>query len=288
VIADRPPVERPPVDRPPVEGTGATTAPAVPSRARSPWRAVAVPIEHGGWGLTLEPVLLGLLLEPSLAGFALAGAALVAFAARTPVKVVLVDRFRNRWLPRTRTAATVAAVELAVLVGLVAIAVVSADHAFWPPLLLAAPLVLVELWFDMRSRGRRLVPEVAGTIGIGAVAAAIVLAGGADATLAGAAWAVIVARAVASLPFVRYQLHRASSRPLPRPAQDAAQGAAVLIALGCWALGWWTWPAVAAVAVLASMQVALARRPAPRAVLVGVQQLVAGVVLVVVAGLTLA
>ena len=25
------------------------------------WRAVAMPSEHGGWGLTLEPVLLGLL-----------------------------------------------------------------------------------------------------------------------------------------------------------------------------------------------------------------------------------
>ena len=31
---------------------------------RSAWRAVAMPAEHGGWGLTLEPVLLGLLGRP--------------------------------------------------------------------------------------------------------------------------------------------------------------------------------------------------------------------------------
>src|SRR5438067_8458307 len=54
-----------------VEGvTGAST--------RSPWRAVVIPSEHGGWGLTLEPALLGLLVAPSIAGGALAIAAFLA------------------------------------------------------------------------------------------------------------------------------------------------------------------------------------------------------------------
>ena len=48
---------------------------------------------------------------------------------------------------------------------------------FWVPLAVAAPFVGVELWFDMRSRGRRLIPELAGTFGIGSVVAAIVLIG---------------------------------------------------------------------------------------------------------------
>jgi YwiC-like protein len=75
-------------------------------------RAVAVLDEHGAWGLTLEPLLLGLLVAPSWPGLALALAAFTAFLVRTPLEVVLVDRWRGRSLPRTPAAATVAAIEL--------------------------------------------------------------------------------------------------------------------------------------------------------------------------------
>jgi hypothetical protein len=57
--------------------TGAST--------RSPWRAVVIPSEHGGWGLTLEPVVLGLLVAPSIAGLAIGVAAFLAFLVRTPL-----------------------------------------------------------------------------------------------------------------------------------------------------------------------------------------------------------
>src|SRR6478752_5565662 len=63
--------------------------------ARSPWRAVAVPSEHGGWGLTFEPVLLGLLVAQSWAGLALGVAAVFAFLVRTPMKLVAIDRRRD-------------------------------------------------------------------------------------------------------------------------------------------------------------------------------------------------
>ena len=76
-------------------------------RPRSLVRSVAVPSEHGGWGLTLEPGLLGLLVAPSAAGALLAIAALIAFVSRTPLKVVLVDRWRGRRLERTVIAARV-------------------------------------------------------------------------------------------------------------------------------------------------------------------------------------
>ena len=59
-----------------------------------------IPSEHGGWGLTLEPALLGLLVAPSIAGGALAIAAFLAFLVRTPLKVLLVDRRRHRELDR--------------------------------------------------------------------------------------------------------------------------------------------------------------------------------------------
>ena len=31
-------------------------------------RTVALPVEHGGWGISLEPVVLGLLVAPSASG----------------------------------------------------------------------------------------------------------------------------------------------------------------------------------------------------------------------------
>ena len=151
------------------------------------WRAVAVPSEHGGWGLTLEPVLLGLLVGFSWPGVAIGVATFLAFLVRTPVKLALVDRRRGRTLPRTRVAWRIALVELIVLVGAVGLAIAAAGWTWLVPFAVAAPLFAVELWFDVRSRGRRLVPELCGAIGITAAAAAIVIAGGEPARLAVAA-----------------------------------------------------------------------------------------------------
>ena len=77
------------------------------------WRSVAIPTEHGGWGLTLEPALLGLMVAFSWSGVAIGVAATLAFLARTPLKLALVDRRRGRVLPRTRLASRIAAGELA-------------------------------------------------------------------------------------------------------------------------------------------------------------------------------
>ena len=101
---------------------------------RSLLRSVALPTEHGGWSLTLEPVLLGLIVAPSGAGFALGAAALLAFVARTPSRVALVDRWRGRRLPRTVLAERIAAAELVVLGTLVALAAATAEAAFWWPI----------------------------------------------------------------------------------------------------------------------------------------------------------
>ena len=146
----------------------------------------------------------------------------------------------------------------------------------------------IELWFDMRSRSRRLVPELAGTVGIGGVAAAIVLAADGGAILAAGAWLVIVARAVASLPFVRFQLRRVKHQPHRRWAQDLDQGTAVALAVFGVGVGWLPGVAAGAVVALATVQLVLARTRPPRAVIVGVQQLVLGLAVVITAGLALA
>ena len=170
------------------------TQPEVGERAG--WRAVAMPSEHGGWGLTLEPVLLGLIIAWSTAGVALGVAALTAFLLRTPAKLVAVDLRRGRWLDRSRLALRIAIVDAAVIAVAVAVAIASAGWSWLVPVLVAGPLVAIELSFEIRSRGRRLIPELCGAVGVAAVTASIVLAGDHAVRLAVGLWLVLAARAV--------------------------------------------------------------------------------------------
>jgi hypothetical protein len=249
-------------------------------------RSVAVPSEHGGWSITLEPVLLGLIVAPTVSGFALGAAALLAFVARTPLKIVLVDRWRGRRIERTRLATQVVIIELIALAALVGVAIVTAQAAFWWPLVVAAPLIAVELWHDMRSRSRRLVPELAGSVGIAAVAAAIALAGGESTDVAAGLWIVVGARSIATVPFIRVQLLRFKGHPHATRHSDLAQVAAVAIAGSGVALGLVPLPAALAIAGLALFELVAVRRPPRPAAVLGAQQVVLGLTVVLITGLS--
>ena len=259
--------------------------PAPGARPRSVLRSVAVPTEHGGWGLTLEPGLLGLFVASSAAGACLAAAALVGFVARTPVKVVLVDLARHRRLERTSVAARVAAVELTVLAVLVVAAAVLAEGAFWWPALVAAPLVGVELWFDMRSRSRRLVPELAGAIGVSAVVAMIVLADGGPTALAFGLWLVLGARVLTSVPFVRAQVAMLHDRSTDARELIVADLSAVAAAALAVVVDPQLTAGALAIAGVIVFQRVSARRPVPRAAVLGARQTVLGATVVVVTAL---
>jgi len=250
--------------------------------SRSPLRSVALPAEHGGWSLTAEPALLGLLVAWSWSGLALGVAAMAAFVARAPLKLVLVDLWRRRWLDRSRLAALVLAVEVALIAGLLVAAELGTQASFWWPFAIAAPLIVLELWFDMRSRSRRLLPELAGTVGIGSVAAATALAGGSSGGLAAALWCVVAARGVAAIPYVRTQVLRLHRRPHARWHSDLAQAVAlVAVAIG-WGGGDVPAASVAALALVAAVNlVAVRAEPRPPKVL-GVQQMVLGLMVTLV------
>lgn len=259
---------------------GADDSPA--AAPRPGWRSVAVPTEHGGWGLTLEPVVLGLAVTPSIAGAFLGVAALTAFLARTPLRVVLVDHHRSRDLARTALARRILAAEVALLAALGAGAAVTGDPRQWLPALVAAPLVAVELSFDMRSRSRRLLPELAGSLGVAAVVAMIVLAGEGDGRLAAALWLVLAARALTSVPFVREQVARLHQRtPAPRTTL-AADAAALGVATSAAVVDPATIAGALTIPILVAAQRLTGRRPPARAVIVGVRQVAAGLLVVLV------
>lgn len=259
--------------------------PDSPAAVRPSWRAVGVPSEHGGWGLTLEPVLLGLLIEPSAAGAFLGLGAVAAFLARTPLKLALVDSRRGRELQRTSMARRVLAAELIVL-GVCAVgAVVSGDPKLWLPLLLAGPLVAIELWFDIRSRSRRLVPELAGAIGVSAVAAMIVLAAGETTTLAAALWLILAARVLTAIPFVRDQVIQLHGRPSTPFVVLGGDIGAVLLASAAALVHPGVSAGAATIGAIVIYQRLTGRRPPARAVVLGVRQTVIGLTLVLITGL---
>ncbi len=248
-------------------------------------RSVALPTEHGGWSLTLEPVALGLMVEPGWAGAALGAVAILGFVARTPLKPVLVDRRRGRSLARTRLAGRVAAMELALAGLFLAVAVTTAEANFWWPLAAAVPLIGLELWYDMHSRSRRLVAELAGSLGASSMAAAIALAGGAATAVAAGLWCVAGARAVAAIPFIRRQVRRLKGQPHSRLATDIAQGVAVAAVVVAAVVEAAPVAAVVVVVLMALVHMALAYLPPPPVPVLGAEQVVIGLTVVVTTAL---
>ncbi len=239
-----------------------------------------MPTEHGGWGLTLEPVLLGLLVVWSGAGVGLGLAAFVAFMARTPLKIVLVDSRRGRFLPRTSVARRVLAAESALLLMLVGGAMAQGASPFWTPLIVIAPMVAVELWFDMRSRSRRLLPELFGAVGMGGGVAVIVLAGGGSARVAGACWLILAARSVTAIVTIRDQVGRLHGRHGNPRLVISADLAAIVIAASALLVDRSAILGVIAVVTAIAIQRAFNVRPTPRAVVLGVRQTLLGLAIV--------
>ena len=243
-----------------------------------------MPAEHGGWGLTLEPAILGVLLAPSLAGMALGLAALLAFLVRTPLRLLLIGRRRGGSRPssalgrqRARLALRITAVELAVVVAsVVAAALLAADTQWWLPLLLAAPLFGLALWFDMRSLSRHLVPEVVGSVAVASVAAMGALAGGATWPLALGAWVILGARIATSIPHVRAQVRRIHGQAAPVGQTLIGDATALVLALVAVVVDGSLLPgAVAIVALVAIQRLTLVRPPRPAKAL-GVRQMILG------------
>src|SRR4051812_29770921 len=97
--------------------------------------SVFLPKEHGSWSLAFEPLALGMLLAPSLAGGAFLAAAVAVFFARRPGKVAFSREPVKGW--RESREALVVLSSLVVAGGFEAL-VLAETRNFWP-LLIAAP-----------------------------------------------------------------------------------------------------------------------------------------------------
>lgn len=208
-------------------------------------RLIALPVEHGGWGLLAAPIVLGLWLAPSLAGMSLSVAALGAFLARQPLKLALSDYQRGNRYPRTiwaeRFAFGYGAIAFAGLIG----AIISAAAPFWWPIALAIPFALGQLWFDLRKESRALIAELCGAVAISALAAAIILADGKPYAPALLAWLLLALQAVTAIIYVRIRLRLARNEPARRAPACWWHGAALGLVGGLVVAGWIGWPVLA-------------------------------------------
>ena len=213
-------------------------------------RPIALPAEHGGWGLLFEPIVLGLLLAPSLAGLLLSVAATGAFLARHPFKLAIGDWRRNRNSRCSGLARRFAVLYFVIATLALALAIKIGGGGLLLPLIFAAPIVLIQLFYDSLGRSRVLVAELAGSISTGALATAIALAGNWPRPAAFGLWAILVLRNVPTILYLRARLRLLRHKPASPLIAIVAHIVAILIVI---VLAWASvvpFLAVAAVVIL--------------------------------------
>jgi hypothetical protein len=244
-------------------------------------RSVALPTEHGGWGFTIEPILLGLLVAPSATGWELAVVSIAVFLARRPLKLVSTDLVRRRWLGRSTTALAVAAaygfIAMAGFVG----AFVTHRGAFWWPLVVAVPLAAISLRADARSRNRGLLPQLSGAIAMGSTVAAMVMGAGWGWVPSFGLWGVLAARDVAAIVLARGMVRRFKVKTVRNEPILAVQIIAIAATSGMAVVSVVPWLSVAAMALLGVTAVISLRLPPVPARVVGWTQIGVGLVVVV-------
>ncbi len=245
-------------------------------------KRIVLPIEHGGWAFLVEPILLGLLVAFSAAGLVIGVAALAGFLARQPLRLFVMDRRRGKRYPRTALAER--AFAACALVGALALAAGAwlSPHAFLLPLGLAAPLAALSLALDLGRRTREAAAELSGALALGSTAAAIALAGGWGTGPALALWAILAARTLPTVLYVRARLRLDRGEAAGTAGAIAAHAVAVALVAGLASRGLAPWMAAGAMTLLAlrAAHGLSPLRPALRTAWLGISELAFGLVTV--------
>ena len=113
-----------------------------------------------------------------------------------------------------------------------------ADHRVLLPLIIAAPLAVIPIYFDSIGKSRKLAPELAGTLAITSSSAVIALAGGWTVAASAALWLLLISRWIPSIFYVRSRLLLEKGKPYAAavPVAASAVGAMVSAALAYYGL----------------------------------------------------
>lgn len=178
-------------------------------------KAIALPVQHGGWGFWFEPTLAGLLLAFSFPGLGLGIAGLMVLLLHQPLRVYLKDIRKGKRYERTKVAERFVGLYAGIWLLASLLSLVNApDMRFLLPLIAALPLAGIQLWYELKNKGRDLLPEISGAVMFGAIAPCIVLLADWDLSAALALWVALAVRAVPSIFYVRARLRLEHGKPV--------------------------------------------------------------------------
>ena len=202
-------------------------APVPRGISRAPALAVFLPKEHGSWSLALEPLALGLLAAPSAAGPALATAALAGFLSRRPLTAAFLADSAERRRPARLALGLLGLLAIA---GLMEAGLIGGPTRLWP-LLLAAPLGGLFVYFDFQKETRAASAELVGCATFAFLPAALASLAGWSTPAALALTAVALARSIPTVLTVRTYL-RLEKQPPPDPVVPLLSSGLALGGLG--------------------------------------------------------
>lgn len=181
---------------------------SVQPKRNVPAKSIALPVEHGAWGFLFEPLVAGLILAPSFAAPFVALLFVGAFLARQPLRFLLADWQQGRNLPRTRLALRFALIYSAIAVSGLIGAVIFAPAESFLPLVILAPLTFYLVSRDVARQTRQLLPELIAAVVLSSSVAVLALAAHWSLAASLAIWAVLIARLIPSIVFVRTRLRQ--------------------------------------------------------------------------------
>jgi len=202
-----------------------------------PAKSIALPVEHGAWGFLFEPLIAGIIIAPSIAAPFIPMLAIGAFLTRQPLKFFLGDWHQKRTLPRTRIARKFVLIFGGIaVVGLLGSLIFAPLHSFLP-FLLASPLVVYLVVQDIARQTRHLVPELLAAAALASSVSVLALAGGFSSNFALALWAIILARLIPSILYVRNRVRMGKQKDFAIFAPIASHIAALILVIGIYYAG---------------------------------------------------
>ncbi len=194
-------------------------------------KAVALPVEHGSWGFLMEPLVAGLVIAPSLASPWIAMLVIGAFLLRQPLKVILSGGKAGSQMPQTALAFKFALAYAAVFCAGAIGCIVYARPESFIPFAIVVPFAAYQIYCDATRNSRQLFAELLGSTAITSSIAVIALAAGWESPKAFALWAIITARLIPSILYVRNRLNLEKGKAYSRIVPIVAHAGATIIVL---------------------------------------------------------
>lgn len=200
-------------------------------------RSIALPVEHGAWGFLFEPLAVGLILAPGLGAPFIALAVVGAFLLRQPLKFLLGDLLQKRRLSRTHIAR-----RFVLIFGCIAMTGLFGQLWLAPieslvPFALVTPIAVYMLAQDVARQSRQLLPELLAAFVLASSVTVLTIADGFTYPFALALWAIMLARLLPSVLYVRSRLRLEKGREFSRIGPIAAHAVALAVVLGLYYLG---------------------------------------------------